>query len=456
MFSPSDFKRRPACVIGAGKSGRAAARLLSDQGFSVLMTDSRPIDEIRASLGVLPTDVRWEAEGPSEEVARCGFAVKSPGLSSSASILKKINAWGIPLFSELEVALAFSKTRRIAAITGTNGKTTTTALLGEIFRRGLPSGQNVLVCGNIGTPVSEIVQEAHSQDVLAIEASSYQLEDSSFFHPRVAAILNLKPDHLDHHGSFENYAKAKARIFRDQTEKDYCVFNASCPETVKLARDCPSQKLFFGGSEDSSHAWVGSGKIYARLKRTQTPIAFDPPKLPGYHNLENAMAAVLIALSFDLKSSEVQEGLSHFKGVEHRLEEAGTLQGLRCVNDSKATNVEATLVALEAFSGFNGRVLLILGGQDKGSPYAPLKPLISKLAKTVLTIGSAAQKIEEELEGVAPVSHCLTLEKAVQMAFHIGKSGDILLLSPACASFDQFQDFEDRGRQFKKNLKLYA
>ncbi len=455
MFVPADFKEKKACVIGIGNSGSAAARLLQKKGFEVFISDSRPINEIQALLKEIPKEIPWEASGPGREALSCGFAVKSPGLSWTAPIIQKIKNAGIPIFSETEVALSFSKTKHIISITGTNGKTTTTALTGEIFRQGLPFGQNVYVCGNIGKTVSSCILEANPQDSLVIESSSYQLEDSSFFHPRIAAILNIQPDHLDHHGSFENYIRAKARIFREQDPSDFCIFNSDDLETVKLARECHAQKLFFGKDPKSSHAWTEAGKIYARLNLKDAPVSLTPPALPGRHNQENAMAAVLIALASKIPASSIQKALTQFKGVEHRLEEAGSYRKIRCVNDSKATNVDSTLVALKAFSEVNKKIILILGGLDKGSPYAPLKPLISQSAKAVLTIGKAAEKIESELAGVAPISHCENLDKAVQRAFEIGEAGDILLLSPACASFDQFKNFEERGKKFKKILENY-
>jgi UDP-N-acetylmuramoylalanine--D-glutamate ligase len=456
MFSQEEFRGRKACVIGLGKSGLAAVKLLLQNGFPVFATDSRSLQEIKSTLEKLPQEIEWESDGPSQRISLCGFAVKSPGLPQSSDIIKQIRKWNIPIFSEIEVALAFSKTREIAAITGTNGKTTTSALTGEIFRRALPRGQNVFVCGNIGMPAAQCAPQAKSTDALVMETSSYQLEDSSFFHPRTAAILNLKPNHLDHHGNFENYAQAKAKIFRDQNEKDYCIFNAEDPEVLKLARHCPSQKLFFGGSPKTSHAWIEGGRICARLEAATIPTVFSPPELPGRHNLENAMAGILIALSFGLPASAIQEGLSHFKGIEHRLEEVGVVSGMRCVNDSKSTTVDSTLAALEAFSQFKGKIILVLGGLDKGSSYAPLKPLIAQIAKSVITIGSAAKKIEEELDGICLVSHCETLGKAIQTAFEMRGNGDILLFSPACASFDQFENFEDRGEQFKKILQHYT
>ncbi len=455
MFLPSDFKEKKACVIGLGNSGSSAARLLQKQGFQLLMSDSRPFKEIQALAQEIPQGIPWEADGPSPEALSCGFAVKSPGLSWNSPVIQKIKNAGIPIFSEMEVALSFSKTKQIIAITGTNGKTTTTALTGEIFRQGLSFGQNVYVCGNIGNPVSNCILEANPQDFLVIESSSYQLEDSNFFHPQIAAILNIQPDHIDHHGSFENYIRAKARIFREQGPLDFCIFNSSDFETIKLARECPAQKLFFGGDPKSSHAWTNAGKIYARLNLRDDPVSFTPPALPGRHNQENAMAAILIALASKIPASSIQKALAQFKGVEHRLEEAGTYRKIRCVNDSKATNVDSTLVALKAFSEAHKKIILILGGLDKGSPYTPLKPLISQLAKAVLTIGTAAEKIESELDGVVPLSHCENLDKAVQRAFEIGEAGDILLLSPACASFDQFKNFEERGKRFKKILENY-
>ncbi len=454
-FSASHFQGQKACVIGLGHSGSSVAKLLIKQGIDVLMTDSRNSREIADLIKGVPTSASWEADGPSQEALRCGFAVKSPGLSWSSPFIKKIQDAKIPIFSEMEVALSFSKTENIIAITGTNGKTTTTALTGDIFRQGLPYGQNVYVCGNIGTPASDSAPNANPKDFLVIESSSYQLEDSSFFHPKVSAILNIQPDHLDHHGSFENYIQAKARIFRDQNPLDFCIFNALDLETVRLARECPAQKLFFGDDPKSSHAWVKEGKIYARLSLKDAPISFTPPRLPGRHNQENAMAAILIGLASGISTDSIQKALTEFKGVEHRLEEAGTYHQIRCVNDSKATNVDSTLVALKAFTESQKRLILILGGIDKGSPYAPLKPFLSHSVKALLTIGSAAQKIESELDGIVPISHCENLDKAVERAFEIGEAGDILLLSPACASFDQFKNFEERGEKFKKILKRY-
>lgn len=450
-FDPREFKGKKACVLGLGKSGLACARLLLRKGFTVFGSDSRPREELKKSLGRLPPRLSWEGGGHTDRILSCAFAVKSPGMAPALPVFAKLKERAIPVFSELEVALAYCKAKEIVAVTGTNGKTTTTALTGEIFRAGLPRGRKVYVAGNIGLPISEIAPAAGPRDALILEVSSYQLADSRRFKPRLAALLNITADHIDHHGSMARYIEAKARLFADQDQEDLCVFNASDPLVFKLSRGCRAQRLYFG-LKGPVQAWIEKGKIRVKLPGSRE-LALAPPALPGEHNLENAMAAVLLGLGAGLKPAALRKGLKAFRGVEHRLEEAGTFRGIRCVNDSKATNVDSTLVALKALSGPDKRVLLILGGLHKASPYTPLQGLVQKRVKGILTIGSAARKIEEDLGGIVPIFPCGTLRTAVETGFKIGSKGDLLLLSPACASFDQFRDFEDRGRQFKSLVR---
>jgi UDP-N-acetylmuramoylalanine--D-glutamate ligase len=454
-FQPKQFKGKKACVIGLGKSGQAVAKLLAKKGFKVFGSDTRPKKELKAALKRLPSSVSWEGGGHSDRVLKCAFAVKSPGLPPHLPVFNKFRGAGIPIFSELEIALTFSKCREIIAITGTNGKTTTTAMVADIFRKGLPRGRKALVCGNIGIPISEMAPKAGAKDVLVMEASSYQLEDSRHFHPQAAAILNITADHIDHHGTMNRYIEAKAKIFREQSSSDACVFNADDPILMKLARRCPGRRLYFGTKGHGPvNSWADKGKITVKLPGSKKDITLTPPALPGRHNLENAMAAALLSLSRGIKPAAIQAAFKAFKGVEHRIEEAGVHHGLRCVNDSKATNVDSTMVALKAFAEAAGgrapNILLILGGLHKGLPYTPLKTWIEKTVKGILTIGAAARKVEEDLSGVIPIFPCGDLKTAVETAFKIGSKGDVLLLSPACASFDQFKDFEDRGRQFKE------
>ncbi|MDE2512002.1 MAG: UDP-N-acetylmuramoyl-L-alanine--D-glutamate ligase, partial [Elusimicrobia bacterium] len=377
-------------------------------------------------------------------------------LKPDLPIFAKLAAKKIPVYSEMEIALALSKAKGVIAITGTNGKSTTTQLTWDIFKAGLPRGRKAILGGNIGVPVSTSAPAAKASDVIVLEASSYQLEDSSHFEPRAAAILNITADHLDHHGTMAAYVAAKAKIFREQGPGDACVFNADDPLVYKLSRECPAERLYFGTKAAHVHAWEEGGKLHFRLPGAKKEAVLIPPKLPGRHNLENALAAGLLGFARGIKPAAIQRAFKSFKGVPHRIEDCGTARGVRCVNDSKATNVDSAMVALKAFEPGGKRLLLIMGGLHKGSPYAPLKPWIEKTVKGILTIGSAARRIEEDLAGLVPVFPCGDLATAVDTALRIGAKGDILLLSPACASFDQFRDFEDRGDRFKELVRAAA
>lgn len=444
-FDPDRFQGKSACVLGLGRSGLAVANLLARRGFPVLVSESRPRARIQQAVRRLHYHVQLEAGGHGARAFKAGFLVKSPGIPSHAPVLAEARRRGLPVFSELEVALAFAPAPRLYAVTGTNGKTTTTRLLGAVLRA---AGVRAHVAGNVGTPLSAVLDEVCVGDALVLEVSSYQLEDSRWLRPRAACILNLTPDHLDHHGSREAYAAAKARVFARQLPEDLCVFNAGDPAVRALAAGCRARRLFFAlRRAPGAQAWRERGRIVAvtggRAHRLQ------PPALPGDHNVENAMAAALMALGTGVAPEAVQRGFAGFKGVEHRIEPVATVDGIRCVNDSKATNVDSTLVALRSFPA-RRRLLLILGGLDKGAPYAPLRPEIARKVRALFTIGSAADKIAGELGGAAPIVACATLERAVAAALGRGRDGDTLLLSPACASFDQFEDFEDRGRRFKE------
>ena len=451
QFVPGQLKGRKALVIGAGRSGIACANLLASAGFEVLLSDTSTLEKLKGRLTGLNEKVEIEAGGHTNKVLTCGFAVKSPGLSHSNPLIVKLKKNRIPVFSEIEAALAFSRTEEVLAVTGTNGKTTTTVLLGEIMKRALKTRRaKAWVCGNVGTPASAIAQKSGAGDAIVMEVSSYQLEDSAYLSPRAACVLNITPDHLDHHKTMANYIKAKTKIFRFQNKNDTCVFNADDAYCRRYAAGCPSKKLFFSSSKKGGtlSAWAENGRLIFRLDGKRHILA--APALPGLHNLENAMCAGLMALARGVSPADIQKTFSAFKGVEHRIEPAGKTRGITFINDSKATNVDSTLVALKALGTDRKNIWLILGGLDKGNPYAPLAPLIGRSVKTVLTIGAAAQKIEKELKGAAPIISAVTMAKAVAAASARGEAGDIVLFSPACASFDQFKDFEDRGRKFKE------
>jgi UDP-N-acetylmuramoylalanine--D-glutamate ligase len=435
-FDPKSYRRKLAAVLGLGKSGQAAARLLLRNGFKILGSDTRPRGALKAAIGNLAGKIALEAGGHGPRCLKAASAVKSPGVPPQAPVLDRLRQAGIPVFSELEVGLAFRPGLELAAITGTNGKTTTTALAAEMFRRGLPKGRRALAVGNIGLPVSAAASAAKSKDVFILEVSSYQLEDSVRFHARGAALLNITPDHMEHHGSMDAYIEAKSRIFREQKAEDFCVFNADDPLVFKLSRRAPGRRLYFGRKSAFVHAWAEGGVIRAKLPGGPE-LRFAPPDLPGEHNLANAMAAVLVALGWGIKPAAVQKALKSFRGVAHRLEDFGSVRGIRCVNDSKATNVDSTIVALRTFPKKN--VLLILGGLHKGAPYRPLRPLVESSVKGIFTIGSAAVKVEDDLRGLVPIFPCGDLATAVKTALDVGSAGDVLLLSPACASSTSFK-----------------
>ena len=449
MFKPEKFTGKKACVLGLGRSSRQAAALLIRRGFDVLVSEEHLLPDVPA-LG-LPPQAEVETGGHSEKVFACGFIVKSPGILPNSPVLKEARRRKIPVFSELEVALAFApKGVTVLAVSGTNGKTTTTALLGEILKEycaRLAPRKRVFVAGNIGAPVSACADELKKGDFLALEVSSYQLEDSTFFRPKVACLLNITPDHLEHHGGMDGYIKAKARLFKNQRSNDFAVLNGGDEHCAALA----------GGLKASLSAF--SAKPSHTLK---TDVFFDgdeiifsagyhlkPPKLKGIHNVENAMAAALCALAVDVPAPIIQTVFDRFEAMEHRIEPFAYHRGVVYVNDSKATNLDSTVIALKSFDK-TPHIWLILGGRDKGASYEILLPYLKAYCKEVFSVGECMDKIERELKGEFPVTRCGTLERAVEEAFAKAKKGDIVLLSPACASFDQFKDFEERGRVFKK------
>ncbi|HOX21975.1 MAG TPA: UDP-N-acetylmuramoyl-L-alanine--D-glutamate ligase [Elusimicrobiales bacterium] len=450
-FNPGNFKKgAKTCVLGFGRSGIACANLLVEAGFQVLLSELRPLPSDAAAKGGLNGAVKLESGGHGKEVLSADFVVKSPGIFPASDILKSIKKAGIPVFSELEVAIAFCPKCQLFAVTGTNGKTTTATLLYQILKSAAPSGCGVWLAGNVGKPLAAMVKDIKEGDMVALEVSSYQLEDSSGFSPDFASLLNITPDHIDHHGGMEQYLAAKKKIFSGQHPDAYCVFNAGDALSVGLAANCPSKKLYFSSAAEpaSAQARYGGGRLVFRFEKIDC--ALEPPSLPGVHNLENAMCAGLMALAAGAAPDAVARAFKSFRGVEHRLEEAGVVSGVRCINDSKATNVDSTVIALRALRSGKKNIWLILGGQDKGVPYAPLVPLIKESVIKMLLIGEAAGKIEAELGAAAPCARVETIKNALDRCLLEAQPGDILLLSPACASFDQFRDFEHRGASFKE------
>jgi UDP-N-acetylmuramoylalanine--D-glutamate ligase len=441
------FAGRRVVVIGLGKSGAAAATLLHGLGARVSVTEKRARADVAGWLRSLPPRTAVETGGHRFLEKNWDLAVVSPGVPSS--LWSPLIARGVPVWGEMELgyrvlSLAGRWPLKCAAITGTNGKTTTTALVGEVFRA---AGWPTVVAGNIGTPLCAVADKITAETALALEVSSYQLEAAEAFRPAAGAVLNVTPDHLARHGTLEAYARTKFRLFQNQGPSDAAVLNAADGMDRRLAPLARGRVVWFGLSARPAPDVVLRG---GRLSST-IPAAggsWPPPAhLPGDHNVENALAAAALARLAGAPAAAVARAFKAFKGVEHRIEFVREKGGVRYYNDSKATNVDSTFVALKAFP--SGGLHLILGGEDKGAPYKPLIPLVRKNARTVYLIGEAAPKIRRELAGAVPLEDAGTLERAVAAASRSARPGETVLLSPACASFDQFDNFEHRGRVFK-------
>jgi len=440
-------------VVGLGRSGVASALFLQARGARVTVSDAKPQDQLSQEIPVLlDHGIALETGGHGERTFRGqDLIVVSPGVPVDSPSLVQARALGEPVIGEIELASQFLP-KNIVAITGSNGKTTTTTLAGEIISAG---GFPVVVGGNIGTPAISLVDRAKADAVVVLEVSSFQLETVQTFRPRVAVVLNVTPDHLDRHRTFAAYTDAKARIFENQQTNDYAVLNADDPTCAELANRSRAQVFWFSRKKEVQQgAYLRDGRLLFRDAKQQHEImqASEIP-LKGAHNVENAMAAICVGALMGCEAERIRAAVQNFKAVEHRLEFVATIRGVEYYNDSKATNVDATIKALESFPA---NVHLILGGKDKDSDYSLLNDLLQKRVKRVYTIGSAAEKIESQVGTVVEIDRSGTLEAALRHAAAIAQSGDVVLLAPACASFDQFQNYEHRGRVFKEVVASLA
>ena len=440
-----DVKGKRVLVVGLGKSGIASALFLADHGARVAVSDTKSEEELHHEIPqLLDRGIVVEAGYHNERTFKeQELIVISPGVPSDVPQLEQARQAGIPVIGEVELAARYLK-GQIVAITGSNGKTTTTTLTGEIIAAG---GKKTLVGGNIGTPAISFVETATDDTWIVLEVSSFQLETIETFHPKIAVVLNLTPDHLDRHHTFENYAAAKARIFENQTAADFAVLNADDATCVAMAAKTKAAVYWFSRQHLVQHgAFDHRGDIIWRDRdREQTIMPVVEIGLKGAHNIENVLAGVCGAMLAGVDPADTRRAVAAFKAVEHRLEFVAAIRGVDYYNDSKATNVDATIKALESFPG---GIHLILGGKDKGSDYSILNPLLEERVKRVYTIGAAAPKIESQIKGV-PVVSAATIDTAVRLASESAAAGDIVLLAPACASFDQFVSYEHRGRVFK-------
>jgi UDP-N-acetylmuramoylalanine--D-glutamate ligase len=443
-----ELKNKRVLVVGLGKSGLAAARFLKAQGARVTVSDARPATLI-AELSEL-LDQGFMVEAGSHGLLtfrRQDLIVVSPGVPMSTPVLSQVRAMGAHIIGELELGAQYLR-GEVVAVTGSNGKTTTTTLIGEILKA---SGRPTLVGGNIGRPVTAMVEESTAESWSVLEVSSFQLETVETFKPRIALVLNITPDHLDRHGTFEAYAALKARVTEFQTAEDFLILNAEDKDTQMIAAKTKAQIFWFSTRRPIKQgAFVhGESILFVPREGANSERVMPVTEIPlaGAHNVENVLAAVCAARLAGVERATIREAVRNFKAVEHRLEFVREVEGVKYYNDSKATNVDATLKAVAAFAG---GIHLILGGKDKGSDYRVLEPLLRERVKTVITIGSAAEKIERQLDGVVKIERAETLERAVALAQAKAVAGDTVLLAPACASFDQFENYEQRGRVFKE------
>ena len=447
-----ELNTKRVLVVGLGKSGVASALFMKAHGAKVTVSDTKSGDELRNEIPVLlDHGITVETGGHGDRTFRGqDLIVVSPGVPVDAPPLVQARALGESVIGEIELAAQFLP-GPIVAITGSNGKTTTTTLTGEIMTA---AGFPALVGGNIGTPAISLAERAKPETVIVLEVSSFQLETIQTFRPRVAVVLNVTPDHLDRHRTFEIYAGAKARIFENQQASDFAVLNADDPTCVAMGSRARAQVFWFSRSKEVQQgAWTHDGNILFRDASGQREILqVSEIPLKGAHNLENVLAAVCAGTLMGCAPEKIRQAVRDFKAVEHRLEFVATIRGVDYYNDSKATNVDATIKALESFPA---NIHLILGGKDKGSDYTVLNHLLQQRVKRVYTIGAAAAKIESQIKG-PEVVHAETLENAIRKANAVAQSGDVILLAPACASFDQFKSYEHRGRIFKEIVQTLS
>ena len=432
-------------VIGAARSGLAGAEFLAKQGNQVVLTDMKQAVQVD-NLAELGVSFVW-GEQPDVEAIKPDYIVMSPGVPLTIPPVKYAKEHGIPVIGELELAYRNCKAP-FAAITGTNGKTTTTTLIGELMKK---TGRQVFVGGNIGVPIITYADKLQEEDIVVAEVSSFQLETVESFCPHLALMINLTPDHLDRHGNMAGYLAAKARIFENQKESDYLVLNYDDEALRELAPQSRGKVIFFSQKHKLEEGvYLDGSQVMLALNGESLFICnADEIAIKGKHNLENAMGAIVFAYLSGVRAEDIRDVLMTFQGVEHRLEPVRTLNEVLYINDSKGTNPDSTIKAIEAY---DRPIVIILGGKNKGVPFTELAGLVKERVKKAVLVGQAKEELAEALDAADFNDYVRTesFEEAVTKAAELAEPGDIVLLSPACTSWDMFSSFEERGRLFKK------
>lgn len=448
-----DWCKKNVLVVGMAKSGINAAKLCSRLGAKVTIQDVKSKEELMKSvkeeIDILDSMAVYMllGEEPTDIIDSFDLIVLSPGVPTDLEFLNKARQLQIPIWSEIELAFVLCPCP-VIAITGTNGKTTTTTLVGEIMKKYNPGTQ---VVGNIGIPFTEKVEELKKEDLVVAEISSFQLESIHTFKPKVSAILNITPDHLNRHKSLENYVAAKERIFENQDENDYCVLNDDDDICSKMKHKTKAKALLFSRKKELNEgAFLKDNKIWVRLGKEDEAICLtEELRIPGNHNIENVLAAVAISVSMGVPPEIIRDVVIHFKGVEHRIEFVDKIDGVEYYNDSKATNVDAAIIGIQSMKA---PVVLIGGGMDKGADFSEWIDAFDGKVKALIVMGETADKIIKTAnqKGFFNIKKVSSIEEAVRLAKETAQKGDCVLLSPACASWDMFKSYEERGKLFKK------
>lgn len=446
-----NFEGKKVLVCGMARSGVSAAQCLYELGARVTISDSKAEEKLAEALQPLEgMDIRrcLGDQAQPADLESYDLAVTSPGIPMQAPILRAVQAAGVPLIGELELGAQVSRAP-LYAVTGTNGKTTTTTLIGEIFRN---LGKTTYVVGNIGYPFTACALQCGEEDVAVAEVSSFQLETITTFHPHIAVMCNITEDHLNRHGTMEEYIRVKERIFENMGQGDYAVLNLDDPIVRGMAERIPCTPAFFSRRQEvETGAYLeGEEVVFSLNGHKKRVLRADEIRIPGEHNLENALAATALAMLAGVPAPVVRHTLKTFPGVEHRIETVRTVEGVTYINDSKGTNVDASIRAVRAMKA---PTVLLAGGYDKHTDFLPLaREILASKIHTVVVLGDTAEQIERALRAVGfeSILHAKTFEEAVLLARSCAREGENVLLSPACASFDMFQDYEERGRVFKE------
>lgn len=442
------LKDSKVAVLGAARSGVSVSGLMAKAGARVLLSDLKSRDELNIPFEkISEKNIEIETGQHSNRILESDLICISPGILLNKPILVEARKRKIPVMGEIEVASWFCKSP-IIAITGSNGKTTTTTLAGKIFRR---KYDKTIVAGNIGNPFSETVEKSVPDTFAILEISSFQSETINSFHPQIVVITNLTPNHLDRYPDFESYTNAKLNILKNLSDNDILIFNRDDKYLCCLLEKFPSKKMVFSlHSHEEEGAFWKDEVIQIKIKNQSIRIPINDYKLKGPHNQYNMTVAALLAVLKDIPPQTISQEISNFEGIEHRLEFVKKINGISFINDSKATTVDSLSFALQSFKD---KIILIAGGKDKGGSYAKINDLLREHVAQVILIGQAAEKMELIWRDVIPVFRARNLREAVLIASRNAQKGDIVLLSPACSSFDMFQDYEDRGKAFKKIVK---